>query len=204
MIQVFRFSMVLPFLFLFSYLKSQETLIKVPFSQPEELQLDAGDDVVLETGQTLVLGTDIIISGGSPEYQYKWNDNLGNEFSTLVISISEAGSYYLTVTDADHCTAVDSVAVARVSSIENKEPVTAFSVFPNPSAGLFWYHIIKPEDKDMLEVISADGKVVFKKELQSAPDDLTGLIDISGSGKGQYLVKLMRKGSNQAIAILIH
>jgi hypothetical protein len=203
MIKVSRVSLVLPFIFLFPLLKSQETIIKVPFSQPGKLLLDAGDNQVLETGQTLTLGSDVSISGGSLEYQYTWNDNLGNDYFTPTISVTGAGKYYLTVTDENHCTAIDSVIVAQFSSMNISELVSDFSVFPNPSAGVFYYRIIKPENKDVLEVISAEGRVVFKQEFGSAQGDHTGSIDLTGLGIGLYNVILFRKGNNQIKTIII-
>ncbi len=198
-----RISLVLPFIFLFSLLKSQETIIKVPFSQPGKLLLDAGDNQILETGQTLILGEDLVISGGSPEYQYTWNDNLGNEYSTPSISITTTGSYYLTVTDEKQCTAIDSVIISQFSSLDDSESGKGLSVFPNPSTGIFYYKIEKPENTDVLEVVSAEGRVVFKREFGTAGGDITGFIDLTGSGKGMYHVKLIRKGSNQVKSIII-
>ncbi len=195
--------LVFTFTLSFSLLKSQETIIKVPFSQPKKLMLDAGDNQVLSDGQTITLGTDVSISGGTPSYMYTWKDSRNNEFSTPTISVSEAGSYYLIVTDEKQCTATDSVIVNLFSAIENSESGTGFSIFPNPSAGIIYYRIAKPESSVILEVISAEGRVVFKKEFETAPGDLTGFIDLTGYGQGLYHVKMMRSGSSSVKSIII-
>jgi hypothetical protein len=198
-----RILLVLALIFLFSLLKSQETIIKVPFSQPKKLTLDAGENQVLSAGQTITLGTDVSITGGTPGYRYTWKDSGNSEYSTPTISVSEAGSYYLIVTDEKQCMAIDSVIVSEFSAIENSESVTGFSLFPNPSQGVFFYRIIKPESKEILEIISEGGRVVYKKEFGSAHGDLTGFIDLTGYGKGLYYVKLMRNGSSQVKPVII-
>ncbi len=59
MIKVPRILLVLTFIVIVSQLKSQETIIKVPFSQPKKLILDAGKNQELPAGQSLTLGTDV-------------------------------------------------------------------------------------------------------------------------------------------------
>ncbi len=147
MIKAPRIILVLPFFFLVSQLKSQETIIKVPFSQPKKLVVDAGENQVLPAGQSLTLGTDIKVSGGSPEYLYSWKDSRDNEYSTPVITVSETGNYYLTVTDDNHCTAVDSVYISLLTSLSEDQTTVGYSLFPNPSSGLVYFLLEKPRQR---------------------------------------------------------
>jgi hypothetical protein len=203
MIRFPRVILVLAFIWIFILLKSQETIIKVPFPQPKKLVLDAGANQVMTSGQIITLGTDVSITGGTPEYLFIWKDSRDNQYSTPTISVNEPGSYYLTVTDEKQCTAIDSIRVDYFSAIDNSESVPVFSIFPNPSAGVFNYRILKPENNDILEVISVEGRVLFRKEFEASASDLTGSIDLTRFGRGLYYIKLMRKGSSRVKSIVI-
>lgn len=203
MIKIARISLFLGFIVLFQGARSQETIIKVPFSQPKKLIADAGDNQVLITGQSITLGQDVSITGGTPEYSYKWKDNENNEYSTLSITVSDAGKYYLTVTDEQHCTAVDSVNIALYTTIEKNKEGGGFSVFPNPSSGLFYFKVKAPENTISIEVASAEGRVVFNRKFEVSDHDLTGTIDLTGYDKGVYHVRLIMKDGSLIKSVVI-
>jgi hypothetical protein len=203
MIKVPRITLFFGFMLLISLAKSQETIIKVPFSQPKKLIADAGDNQVLYTGQTVTLGTDVSITGGSPEYSYNWKDDENNEYSTPAITVGKAGNYYLTVTDINHCTAIDSVNIALSTSVLNNEDAGKFSLFPNPSSGLF-YFIVKSSEKNIgIEVASAEGRVVFKRKFEVSDHVLTGTIDLTGYDKGVYHVRLIMTDGSLIKSVVI-
>jgi len=203
MIKVPRFGLVLLFLLFFTVLRSQETIIRVPFSQPKELVADAGENQNISAGQVITVGTDATIAGGTPEYLYAWKDEGGNEYSTPTFAISGPGVYYLIVTDEKHCTARDSVLNSQVSAIGNSNWVSGFSLFPNPSNGIFYFKLENPFDPVNLEVVSAEGRIVFKQEIESGHSDFTGKIDLTGFDRGVYYVKLTGIGDSLIRSIII-
>jgi hypothetical protein len=198
-----RICLVFPFLLFFTVLRSQETVIRVTFSQPTKLAADAGEDQDLYTGQSLTLGTDVSITGGTPGYQLTWKDTGGNEYVTPTIAVTVPGSYYLTVTDEKHCTDTDSVRVSWVTATDNTNAVSGFSLFPNPSGGVFFFRAEHLENPVKLEVISADGRVVFKQDFEIINPEFTGRIDLSGFDKGAYYVKLTGTGGSLTNSIII-
>lgn len=198
-----RFGLVLLFLLFFTVLRSQETIIRVPFSQPKELIADAGENQSISVGQTITVGTDASITGGSPEYLYAWKDEGGNEYSTPTLTISDPGVYYLIVTDEKHCTARDSLLISQVTVIENANWVSGFSLFPNPSNGIFYFKLENHLNPVNLEVVSAEGRIVFKQEIKPGHSDFTGKIDLTGFDRGVYYVKLTCIGNSLIRSILI-
>jgi hypothetical protein len=203
MIKVPRISLFLSFLLFFTVLRSQETIIKVPFSQPKKLDVDAGEDQDLYTGQSLTLGTDANISGGTPEYQYIWKDASGNEYAAQTIAVNSPGNYYLTVTDEKHCTATDSVQVSQVTATDKSNAGSGFSLFPNPSGGIFFFRIENPAYPVKLEVISARGRVVFNHDFETSTPDFSCKIDLTRFDKGVYYVKLTDKGGSRIRSIIL-
>ena len=203
MIRVPRNSLVLTFLLLFTLLKSQETVIKIPFSQPKKLIVDAGDNQVINSGQSITLGTDVSITGGSPDYQYLWKDEEDHEYSTPTISVTEEGSYFLTVTDENHCSAIDSVYISRYTAIDNNEAVSGFLIFPNPSSGVVNITVKNAENPVILEIVSEEGKVVYEQKLEISSQDFTGMIDLTGLDTGIYYIRLIRTGGSLVKPIII-
>jgi hypothetical protein len=204
MIKIPLIIFVLPFFFLVSQLKSQETIIKVPFSQPKKLVVDAGENQVLTAGQTLTLGTDIKVSGGSPEYLYNWKDSKDNEYSMPVITVSETGSYSLTVTDENHCTAIDSVYISLLTSVSGDQTTVGYSLFPNPSTGLVYFSLKNPGNEFEIEVVSRDGRILFRQIFEASGREVTGMLDLTGFDKGVYLVRLITVDGSSTKSIIIH
>ncbi|MBI2966919.1 MAG: gliding motility-associated C-terminal domain-containing protein [Bacteroidetes bacterium] len=52
------------------------------------------------------------VSGGSPPYSFQWNPAVGSSADTIIDTLC-AGTYYLTVTDANNCTVSDSVIITQ-------------------------------------------------------------------------------------------
>jgi hypothetical protein len=204
MMKVPRILLVLMFIVIVSQLKSQETIIKVPFSQPKKLVVDAGENQVLPAGQSLTLGTDIKVSGGSPEYLYSWKDSKDNEYSMPVITVSESGNYYLTVTDENHCSAVDSVYISLFTSVSEDQATVGYSLFPNPSTGLVYFSLKNPGNDFEIEVVSRDGRIVFQQRFETSGTEVTGMLDLTGFDKGVYFVTLITSDGSSTKSIIIH
>lgn len=72
----------------------------------------------------------VAASGGVGPYTYSWSTGA----TTTAISDLEPGTYIVTVTDANGCVKIDSVAVgARPLSTELARDIASLRVFPNPT-----------------------------------------------------------------------
>jgi hypothetical protein len=203
MIKIPRIILVLTFLLIFNVLRAQETIIRVPFSQPEMLVVDAGEDQDLYSGQSVTLGMDAKITGGTAGYQYAWKDTPGNEYAASTIAVTGPGSYYLTVTDEKHCSATDSVRVSQVTATGKSNAGSRFSIFPNPSGGVFFFRMENPAYPVKLEVVSVVGRVVFMQNFETSNPDITVKIDLSGFDRGVYYLKLTGNGASSVRSVII-
>jgi gliding motility-associated-like protein len=61
-------------------------------------------------------------NGGVAPFNYQWNSN-PNQFSQTITNVG-SGLYIVTVTDANGCTAIDSVNINEPSAINNSTPTT--------------------------------------------------------------------------------
>jgi hypothetical protein len=140
---IFVFFIVLP-----GSIFSQETIINLSIAQPRELTVIAGQDVDL-SGDSAILGSDMIISGGTPVYTFKWVSDKNEEFNSRVITIHATGQYVLTVTDARHCSAVDAVDVIS-TLLKPPSMDDGCQIYPNPAGDYAWISV--PEDERILSV----------------------------------------------------
>ncbi len=108
------------------------------------------------------------VSGGTFPYQYQWsNGNSGMTASNLVSD----QVYTLIVTDLNGCQEVWEIQ-ASLTDIEDVEHSDKLSIYPNPSADIFW---IAHEDGGVFRIYNTQGKMVKSGEVspeQSIPVDL--------------------------------
>ena len=199
----YRFFWIIPFLFLFPSGWTQETLIDVPFTQPLRLEVDAGEDQILSGELTLTLGNDLIIEGGTADFQYQWTDPRNNKYYTPTITAVSAGTYQVTITDAENCTASDAVKVSGATSINEQVNHEAISIFPNPSDGLVHFQLIDGNNTVNLTVYSADGKIALSKDLDPLQHIVSGYIDFSGFDPGVYYIQVLTGTKKYVTSILI-
>jgi len=97
-------------------------------------------------------------TGGNGSFAYSWSNNSTNED----ISNLAAGTYTVTVTDQNNCTATASFTVAGSVGIASVDMVNNFSVFPNPASTSVNVKVGLTESADMkVELIDLTGKVII-------------------------------------------
>ncbi|MCB0397220.1 MAG: PKD domain-containing protein, partial [Flavobacteriales bacterium] len=83
------------------------------------------------TGQSSVdLYADVF--GGTPGYNYVWAPGGA---TTQSINVTVPDKYFVTVTDANGCTEMDSLEVISVFAPQNADPVSTLNIYPNPYRG---------------------------------------------------------------------
>jgi hypothetical protein len=176
------------------HIYAQEFVINVPFTQPKKLVVNAGENQTVATGQSVILGNDAAVTGGTPGYTYAWRSPSGEEILTSLITVSSPGTYRLTVSDVNHCSASDSVKVTLLTETPDLTGASVLALFPNPSAGILHYTINFTGDNVKLEVISPAGEVLMEKSLGNLFHEFTGILDLTGFGKGVFYLRITGDG----------
>jgi hypothetical protein len=195
-----RFYPILFFLILHGIILSQETIINLSFSQPRELAVNAGQDVDL-MGDSAILGKDIDIKGGTPEYTYRWISDKSLEFHTPIITIHAAGQYILTVTDAGKCSDSDTVNV--IPALLNDPAMdAACMVYPNPAGDFVRVQVPDNEQILLVEGFSVNGERLFSTRPAESVVQNSMKIRIADLAPGLIHLRIRTSGS-EAIRTLV-
>lgn len=124
-----------------------------------------------------------VLNAGPGFTEYLWFP--GGQ-TTAQITINQSGTYSVTVSNGNGCTASDSIQVSLINTSSITEVETAgFSVFPNPSSGMF---NIRTEENGpyTIHVYSLSGQGVYT---QNSSEPSTQM-DISQVPAGTYLLQV--------------
>jgi hypothetical protein len=188
MLKLFPFILFI-FVRVLSY--SQETIINVSLSQPREIKINAGDDLSFSGNQSIILGNELTVTGGTPDFNFLWRDDLTLLGNTSTISVSQAGKYYVTVEDSKNCSDTDTVFVIN-TSVSNKE-MTDISIYPNPVFDRLFLQADGNNPIYKIEILSVKGaqQLVYFVN-QSIPSGSVSL-DLSELHQGIYLLRIQTR-----------
>lgn len=129
---------------------------------------------------------DLTMSGGTPPYSYSWTGPNSFTSSNEDPSGLEQGTYTCTVTDGNGCThVVNGVEVDSQLSVGDES--IQFSVFPNPSNGIFNIQLINSDAEVKVSIVDVTGRLVYSEQVFG-----TSLfsIDISDRAAGTYYIRI--------------
>lgn len=103
---------------------------------PDEVVLDF--ETTNETG-TMMNGTaEVIVTGGTPPYTYRWDANAGGQTTRIATQLS-SGTYSVFVTDDTGCIYAATVFVDRTTSVIAHDDVD-IHIYPNPVSS--WLYLV--------------------------------------------------------------
>ena len=151
---------------------------------PTSLNSDSEDD----NGSCEGTATVSPIGGTSP-YSYLWS----NSCSTNSCSNLCAGTYYVTVTDANNCSITGSVTI-NPNAVEEISFINLLTIFPNPNTGAFIIEMEVTEPNDMvIKLYNVAGQIIYEEKLNKYIGTYQKTIDLSKQAKGIYNLQLITK-----------
>ncbi len=94
-----------------SFGQSVNEKITLQLIQPTLLRVSAGNDLNLSESGSAIIGESLFVSGGSPEFYYSWRDEQNIEYFEQTPEVFSSGKYFVTVSDQNSCSALDSLSV---------------------------------------------------------------------------------------------
>jgi len=143
-----------------------QTVIKIPFQQPEPfiVQPQAIDKSIKNA--SIELGLEIEIQGGSGNYLFSWIYNDEEIGTNPTISVSEEGVYILSIKDGEGCESSVTYTISNETGIKNidMQESSSFVLYPNPTTGAFSVQSPENQEPDKVEVYNLEGKRMTQDE----------------------------------------
>ncbi len=138
------------------------------------------------------------VGGGSSPYTYSWSSG-SSAFNATGLT---AGTYTVTVTDANGCTYVSSITVGAfnvTNIVEIADLISRIKIYPNPTSG-FVYVEMEGMSDDRLELTIIDmlGKSVYSSEFTKEQ-----AIDVSQFANGIYYLVLTSSSERAARKLVV-
>lgn len=172
-----------------------QTVVSMPISQNPLFGVSTNRVEVAAPEGGVAIGGDIVVSGGSGSYSYRWYTSddvtLGTE---QTLWATAAGTYLLDIDDTCGCRQTVTFTVTIDISAIGEVGVDVESVYPNPTAGLV---NIRGSRATQAAVVSMDGRLVM---LDTSTDGSPlAQLDFGPLPSGVYLLTLSNETSHLSV-----
>ncbi len=141
----------------------------------------------------------VSVSGGTPPYQYFWNDQMAQTGDTAVAL--SGGNYIVWVLDQNSCSDSASVTVSNTLGLSHNG-INMVHIYPNPSNGLFKFDLNHEQDGNVnYEIYNVQGKLLNNGTLEELK---RRYFDLTEFEPGIYTLKLkiLNTGGQQAFRLI--
>ena len=147
--------------------------------------------VALGNDTTILAGASLPLEAGIPNGSYQWSTG----DTGPAITVTETGTYSVTVTDPNGCSNSDEIEVTVITSIPEQEVLTAFKLFPNPTDGQLQVSFyLKQAAEIALEFTDLPGNPVYRQDASLSQGNQLLKFDLRGWPAGPYLLSMTFEG----------
>ncbi len=148
--------------------------------------LDLGPDTNACSGS-------VVLDAGSG-YTYLWQDGSTNQTFT----VSNPGTYYVTVTNSAGCSSTDSVVFSSCLSL-NEFETNNFKLGPNPVASIATIQLGSFYSQAEVILFGANGRLYFENHFKDVSDIE---LDVSALKNGVYFVQVQTESGREMLRLL--
>lgn len=171
---------------------SQDPVI-LTVTQPDPLQVNAGNDVQINKGESTIIGGSPSASLGYGSYIYSWSPATGLDDPTLANPLATPltnTTYLLTVTDAMNCSSSDEVSISvDATGVEILPAGLKIRCYPNPVEEDLFIEIQGKPAEVTIRLISPIGKELLLRESRMTGNTLTERIPMQDFPCGIYVLQ---------------
>lgn len=165
----------------------------ITISEPSSITVTAIVNNEIQNGNSGAIN--VTVNGGITPYIFSWD----NGSVTEDISGLSAGTYQVTVTDRNGCTATRSDTVKLVvTGINEEEVIARCEVFPNPAVSTLWVKLLMQQEgaaEVMLE--NSEGRIAIAPQVV-AGKEVALQLDVNALPAGMYLLRIR---ANDGVAV---
>ena len=199
---------------LFPLISLAQIEVTLNVNQPPEFGFQiSSQEITIVSGASVTLGSDIIVLGGSGEYNYHWSPTATLNDSTVlnpVATPSDTTVYVLTVFDNNGCSfSIDYTvnvkeAVVGVLDVDNEESDLYLILYPNPNDGIFKVQFkgLACENIEFL-IIDNSGRKVYNKKILNFTGELTETFKLN-LNPGAYFISVYSDNEKLTRQFIIH
>jgi hypothetical protein len=137
---------------------------------------------------------DVTVTGGVPPYTFLWT----NGKTTEDLSNLPAGTYVVTVTDANRCEASNSFTVGTTSGIDRQTLEENLKIYPNPTSDMLFVET-GGHQIQTIRITDNAGRMI----LSVRPQGHNAAVNTAGIAPGIYLVQVESEGAISERKIVI-
>jgi hypothetical protein len=179
---------------LFSANKSIAQNYTLIINQPQILQADAGNDIVLSLGNSIHIGAAQPALFGYGDYHYEWSPTqwLDDPYAANPVATPlDTITYTLRVFDFNECVAEDLMTIfVTAASVDSYKVNDYFAIYPNPSHGEFYIHSENEICIGQINIYDLSGKLIYTEE-SSNGENIYRNINLNGQPAGQYFIQII-------------
>ena len=190
-----------------------QRIVVLSVNQPPELGFTVSrHDTTINKGSSIVLGKDIIISGGSGTYSFKWSPGKTLNDSLILRPLAspiDTTKYTLTVLDKNGCSfSINYLVNVKMPNVSSELTFAQQNLnavlFPNPNAGSFKVRVTgKPAKKIELSVFDITGKELKRQNIRNFTGEQTITLQLH-LVSGAYTLQLNSGNESLSRLFIIH
>jgi hypothetical protein len=160
--------------------------------------ISASNSIVTNQTTSTPNGTiSLVTAGGTAPYTFSWSN--GNTTSNL--TGLAAGSYSVTITDANGCTKSQSFTISNTTGVEEISSQNNIKLYPNPAQNNLNIVIENVQSNGNISIVDAIGKYVYSTSIEGKGKVFTN-VDLTNISNGVYFVRV-NSGNSVSVQKLI-
>ena len=136
-----------------------------------------------------------IVNGGTKPYTYSWT---GSQTTDTATGLCIGNTYTVTVTDANNCTANNTVTITAPTGVTQLQGTSEIKVYPVPTTGNLNISISGSSFiPQSVSVFDMTGRTLFEQKISMTSNILT--INLSTLEQGTYILKLISTSNEEKL-----